>query len=141
VNLYCCACSKDIAARLTNGAETYPHRADLHSLPFWKCDTCANFVGCHHKTDNPTKPLGCISDKEIKNARKHIHALIDPVWKSGAIGRRKLYKRISAAMGKRDYHTAEIRTIEEARLVYAAAKRIKSQILDGDDIQSTISAH
>jgi hypothetical protein len=56
--------------------------------------------------------------------------LIDPVWKSGAISRGKLYKRISAAMGKRDYHTAEIRTIEEARLVYAAAKRIKSQILD-----------
>ncbi len=58
--IYCCGCNEKIKARLTNGEEIYPHRTDLYLLPFWKCDSCGNFVGCHHKTDNPTKPLGCI---------------------------------------------------------------------------------
>ena len=66
-------------ARLTDGKEVYPHRSDLNSLPFWICDRCRNFVGCHHKTKNPTRPLGCIPNKEMKNARKHIHNLLDPI--------------------------------------------------------------
>ncbi|NTG07102.1 hypothetical protein [Rhizobium rhizogenes] len=56
--LFCCGCQAEVSARLTDGKEIYPHRRDLHDLPFWKCDACKNFVGCHHKTANHTKPLG-----------------------------------------------------------------------------------
>jgi len=70
MSLYCCACRADVPARLTDGGEIYPHRADLADLPFWKCDACNNFVGCHHQTKNRTHPLGCIPSPEIKNARK-----------------------------------------------------------------------
>ena len=115
--IYCCSCSKEINARLTDGKEIYPHRTDLHSLPFWKCDDCKNFVGCHHKTKDRTKPLGCIPTKELKNARQHIHAILDPIWKNGKISRVDIYKMISKHIG-REYHTAEIRTIEEARDIY-----------------------
>lgn len=122
-NIYCCQCETDVNARLTDGGEIYPHRPDLKSLPFWKCDSCKNTVGCHHKTKNRTKPLGVIPSPEIKTARKHIHALIDPVWQSGRVNRRDLYKSISDAIGW-EYHTAEIRTVIQAREVYAAALKI-----------------
>lgn len=121
-NLHCCGCGVDVSARLTDGGEIYPHRPDLSGLPFWKCDACGNFVGCHHKTKDRTNPLGCIPTPELREARRHIHALIDPVWQSGEIDRKKLYGCISAEIGWK-YHTAKIRTMDEARAVYRAAQK------------------
>lgn len=118
MRIYCCGCDDMTDARLTDGFEIYPHRSDLGTLPFWKCDDCGNFVGCHHKTNEPTKPLGCIPTPEIKKARQQIHAILDPLWKSGQYKRQFLYKRISDEIGKR-YHTAEIRSIEEAEEIRA----------------------
>lgn len=115
--IHCCGCDREVLARLTSGTEVYPGRRDLSALPFWICDRCGNFVGCHHKTDNPTRPLGCIPTPEVKNARRHLHALLDPLWQTGKIGRRELYARISQETG-REYHTAQLRTLEEARRVY-----------------------
>lgn len=127
MKIYCCDCGKDVEARLTDGSETYPHRKDLYKLPFWIC-SCGNFVGCHNKTDNPTKPLGCIPNKEIKGARSHIHELLDPIWKSKIISRTGLYKRLSLKLGY-NYHTAEIRSIEEARKVYTKIRELKLELL------------
>lgn len=120
--IYCCGCGCDVDARLTDGAEIYPHRIDLHILPFWRCDQCGNFVGCHHKTKNKTEPLGCIPTPEIKKARRHLHELIDPIWQSGAMTRSELYEAISREIGWK-YHTAKIRSIDEARTVYRVAKK------------------
>lgn len=121
MRLWCCECQTDVDARLTNGAECYPHRPDLASLPRWKCDGCGNHVGTHHKTNNPTRPLGNIPSNEIKKARIAIHNLIDPAWKTGKVKRKAIYGHLTARIG-RQYHTGEIRTIEEARAVYAAAR-------------------
>jgi hypothetical protein len=77
----------------------------------------------HTKTENKTQPLGCIPTKEILNARKHTHALLDPIWKSGKIKRKALYKKISDHVGF-EYHTGNIRSIEEARKVYKFLKGI-----------------
>ena len=123
MRLYCCGCQSNITARLTNGAEIYPHRPDLRDLPFWRCDQCGNFVGCHHKTQDRTRPLGCIPTAEIKNARRHIHQLLDPVWQSGRMTRPALYRALGDALG-RQYHTANIRSIEEAREVYRVARSL-----------------
>ena len=123
MKIYCCGCNGDVEARLTNGKEIYPHRRDLRDLPFWKCDTCKNFIGCHHKTKNRTNPLGCIPTKEIKNARQHIHRLLDPIWKSGRMKRGKVYGLLSERLGY-SYHTAEIRSVEEGRKVYSIVKSI-----------------
>ncbi len=117
MEIYCCRCEENVDARLTDGVEIYPHRSDLYNLPFWKCDRCGNFVGCHHKTKNNTRPLGCIPTPEIKNARKEIHKILDPIWKSGRVDRKTLYAAISEHLGW-SYHTAKIRNIDEARRIY-----------------------
>jgi hypothetical protein len=120
--LYCCECKTVVAARLTDGEEIYPHRPDLYVLPFWVCDACNNYVGCHYKTKNRTQPLGCIPTPELKSARKHIHRLLDPIWKSGKIGRSALYRKLSDELGW-NYHTGNIRSVEEARKVYRLIRK------------------
>lgn len=117
MEIYCCGCGHKVDARLTDGTEIYPHRIDLKDLPFWKCDTCNNFVGCHHKTSNRMHPLGCIPTPEIKNARKHIHKILDPIWQSKKMTRKEIYQYLSDKLGWK-YHTANIRSIEEGRKVY-----------------------
>ena len=124
MNLYCCGCQSDINARLTNGVEIYPYRPDLGDLPFWKCDACNNYVGCHHKSRDHTKPLGCIPTKEIRDVRQHIHQILDPIWKSGRMTRGKIYEKLAKVIGKDEYHTAEIRSVEEARNVYRMLKEM-----------------
>lgn len=128
MKLYCCGCKKEVLPRLTDGKEIYPHRKDLHYLPFWKCDTCQNFVGCHYKTKDRTNPLGCIPTSEIKKARIHIHAILDPLWKTGKIKRGNLYKILSDKLGY-EYHTANITDIEEARKIYRAIIDVANGLL------------
>jgi len=128
MKIYCCTCKTDIDARLTNGKEIYSHREDLAALPFWKCDTCGNTVGCHHKTKNPTRPLGVIPSPEIKAARQHLHKLIDPIWQSGRMTRKEIYRRMGDELGC-EYHTAEIRDIETARKAYRVAFNLSQQLI------------
>jgi hypothetical protein len=127
MRLWCCQCGDEVEARLTSGAECYPHRPDLAALPRWKCDACGNHVGTHHKTKTHTKPLGNIPSVEIKNARIKIHALIDPVWKSGKMPRGRIYAKMSERLGYQ-YHTGEIKSVEEARKVYVVAREIVSTL-------------
>ena len=122
--IYCCHCKDKVQPEFVTGEQIYPHRGDLKDLPFWRCVGCGNYVGCHHKTGNPTKPLGNIPTPELRAARKHIHALLDPLWKAGKYKRTHIYTMISDHMGF-GYHTAQIRTIEEARKVYKFVKRLK----------------
>ncbi|WP_417814091.1 zinc-finger-containing protein [Thalassospira alkalitolerans] len=128
--IFCCGCNKETWVRLTDGTEIYPHRSDLAELPFWKCDSCGNHVGCHHKTRNRTRPLGCIPTKEVKNARQHIHRILDPLWKDGLISRGKAYKRVALTIGVEEYHTAEIRSVEEARTVYRAVLQLRQDLVE-----------
>ena len=116
MKIYCCECGKDVNARLTDGKEIYPNRKDLFDLPFWKCDICGNYVGCHHKTDNNTKPLGVIPNKKIREYRKMIHRIIDPLWKNKIMSRKKIYKIISDQLGY-EYHTAKLKTTKECKNV------------------------
>ncbi len=113
---------------LTNGAECYPHRPDLHDLPFWKCSSCKNFVGCHHKTTDRTRPLGNIPTPELKRARQHIHRILDPIWQNKLMPRGRVYGKLSKALGY-SYHTGEIKTVEEARKIYGLVKDIAVEAL------------
>lgn len=124
--IWCCACNTDVQARLTSGAEVYPHRQDLASVPMWRCDGCKGHVGCHWQTKDRTKPLGVIPTAAIREARQHLHRLIDPLWKSGRMRRGQLYARITLELG-RPYHTGEIRSIDEAREVYRVVQAIAKE--------------
>ena len=130
MQIYCTGCKKDVEARLTNGVERYPHRKDLADLPFWKCDGCKGYVGCHHKTNTPTKPLGYIATPEILDARKKIHALLDPLWKTKLIKRGQAYAYISHRFG-RHYHTGKLKTVEEAREVYKIVATLHNDLMKG----------
>lgn len=109
MKIYCCNCRKDVEAALVHGDVVYPHRPDLFKKHFYMCPYCGKFVGCHGLS---TRPLGCIPTEEIKIARKRIHAKIDPIWKTGKMSRRELYKYISEKLGY-TYHTGETRTVQE----------------------------
>lgn len=125
--IYCVGCSREVEARLTNGGEIYPHRPDLASLPFWKCDKCDNYVGCHHKSSEPTKPKGIIPTKEVRGYRFKLHRLIDPMWQktnNPKQMRRKLYAMMSTELGY-TYHTGDVATKEMFDAAVAAAEKIK----------------
>jgi hypothetical protein len=117
-----------VRARLTSGQEVYPHRLDLDDLPFWRCDVCGNFVGCHHQTNEPTKPLGVIATPEIKQARMQIHAVLDPLHRDGLIRRATLYKKMATRLDVRQFHTAEIRSLNEAQKALSAAESIAKEL-------------
>lgn len=121
--IYCCGCRSEVDACLITGREIYPHRPDLYDLPFWKCGTCGNYVGCHHKTADRTKPLGCIPTPEIRQARSRLHALLDPLWKSGQFTRKHIYAHITKATGKQ-FHSADIRSVEEAGQLCAIVREL-----------------
>lgn len=123
MKIYCIKCNKDIEARLTDGKEIYQHRPDLYSIPFWKCDTCKNFVGCHWKSDKPTKPLGNIPTKEVKQIRMKIHSILDPLWKQGKMRRSELYAVLSKELGY-TYHTAEIKSVEDGEKIIKLLTKI-----------------
>lgn len=112
--IYCCGCNDEVAARLTNGAEIYPHRGDLHSLKFWKCDGCGEAVGCHKSGSKGTRPLGVIANREIKSWRIKIHAKLDPLWKQKAFSRHKIYEILSKRMNM-VYHTADLRSVGDCK--------------------------
>ena len=119
--IYCCGCKKDVIASLVDGSIIYPHRQDLYHLQFWICPDCRCYVGCHKGTSNP---LGHIPTQKIMNARKHIHSILDPLWKSGKYKRSELYKIISDKIGW-SYHTAKIKSVEEARDIYKLVKGLQ----------------
>lgn len=121
MKIFCCNCSDEVEARLTTGKEIYPHRRDLYKKNIWKCDQCGGYVGCHDKSNEPTKPLGVIPNEEIKKARIHLHSLIDPPWRNKKVKRGKIYAMISKELGY-NYHTAEVKCIKEARRIYRTVK-------------------
>ena len=123
MKIFCNACQTKVQCRLTDGSEIYPHRRDLADLPFWIHDACGNYVGCHHKTVNRTNPLGTIPTEETRKARSMVHRHIDPMWSKGLIGRKELYAKLSAHIGK-TYHTANITTMAEAMDICAFATRL-----------------
>lgn len=125
--IYCCECGKEVKARLTTGLETYPHAPHTFNLPFWKCDHCNNFVGCHHKGGDKTKPLGCIPTFKIKQFRKKIHSVLDPLWKKKLAKRKDIYDFLTANLGH-DYHTGEIRSVSEAKKVLHLLDKFKNQL-------------
>lgn len=68
----------------------------------WLCKPCDAYVGCHQ---NSKKPLGTMANRETREWRKKAHAIFDPLWKSGKMGRREAYEFISKKLG-REVHIA-----------------------------------
>ena len=69
--------------------------------------------------------LGVIPTPEIKNARQHIHRILDPLWKSKRWKRGALYAELGKRLGY-EFHTAEIKSVEEARKIYRIVKELSA---------------
>lgn len=132
MTIYCTGCEREVDARLTDGKEHYPTRPDLYAIPFWHCDNCGAWVGCHHKTEHPTRPLGYLATPQIINARKKIHRLLDPIWKSGRMQRRHIYSVIGKRLGH-VYHNGEIKSLDEAKEIYKIIAEIHNELLVKDN--------
>ena len=98
----CAHCGDD--CKLVAGSISYPHRRDLYNLFFWDCDKCHARVGCHKngmvaegvKSDG-TLPLGTAANAELRNARRAIHNMVDPLWQN-ATRRSRARKTVYAAL-------------------------------------------
>lgn len=124
--IYCCGCSENVVAERVNGLDVYPHRKDLKSLVFYKCNACNNFVGTHKQGG---KPLGVIATDAIKKERMKIHSVLDPLWREGLIKRKDLYKRLSEALGFQ-YHTASLTSVDECKKVLNLSCSIADELYE-----------
>ena len=113
MHIYCCACERTMSTTQVSGERVYPHLPSLFLKRFWQCDGCGNFVGTHEKGTQAGQPLGCIPTPQIKKIRMAIHNKLDPIWKCRVMSRTAVYKLMSKCMGH-EYHTANLRTVEEA---------------------------
>ena len=71
----CPYCEK--VPELVTGDKVYPHRKDLYSKWFWRCEPCNAYVGCHPGTKNP---LGTLANQELRAWRLQAHHAFDPIW-------------------------------------------------------------
>ena len=122
----------DSAARLTSGAEIYPHRPDLAKNPIWCCPVCPQtYVGCHPET---TDALGTPAGPALRRARMDVHAVLDRLWRKPKgpmprgghhlVPRKTAYAYLSWALGL-DGHEAHVGLFDLARCA-AAIEALKS---------------
>lgn len=115
--IFCVECDTTRSAVLVSGRDIYPNRYDLYELPFYRCEVCKNYVGCHHNSKRAKlEPLGVIPNRELRQKRQEVHAVLDPIWKNKIATRKIVYQYLSNKIG-REYHTAEIRTVNQAERV------------------------
>lgn len=85
---------------LVGGDVIYPHRPDLYGKKFWHCAPCDAYVGCHPAVGkngkggkgDGTVPLGRLAGPQLRRWKQNVHALFDPLWKSGQMRRKQAYR-------------------------------------------------
>ena len=92
------------------------------SYMIWLCPN-RHYVGCHQNTQ---RPKGTFADRKIREARMAAHAVIDPLWKSGAYKRSTVYEQLSLAFGKQ-IHIGEATKEECAEIIKTAALIFKDK--------------
>lgn len=74
-------------AEHVKGIVIYPHRPDLFTLSFWRCEPCQAYVGCH-KTGDGMVPLGRLANARLRNLKSIAHAAFDTLWQKALEARR-----------------------------------------------------
>ncbi|EGQ9286359.1 hypothetical protein F7U66_10930 [Vibrio parahaemolyticus] len=118
--IWCCTCQENV-------------NAELHIMggkPIWQCPHCPDCrVMTHIKAPKgKLRPLGTLGDSEMRKARKWIHNYLDPLYKFGLVKRSEMYNHMSTYF-KREYHTAELRDMQEARLAFNIARQYSKALL------------
>lgn len=89
------------------------------SYMMWWCKKDDAYVGCHQNTQ---RPLGTMTNKEMRTWRRRAHAMLDPLWKGGQYDRREVYARISRHFG----HTVHVGEsgVEECKAIIEAIPKL-----------------
>lgn len=118
---FCSKCGKTVHCNLVTGKEIYPNRPDLAEHKFWQCPTCKNY--CKYGTLQVSIPT-----PELRIARRKIHAVIDPIWKSGMMSRGYIYKRMSEIAGY-TFHNGTLTDLKEAEKMFNAACKVREEVI------------
>lgn len=70
---------------------------------------CDAYVGVHEGT---TKPKGSLANAELRGLRQQVHAVFDPVWRSGKYERSELYEAAARTLGLPEFHIGDMRESE-----------------------------
>lgn len=113
-------------AELVTGAVIYPRREDLHAKRFWRCAPCRAYVGCHDPGNgygDGTWPLGVLANAELREAKKAVHAVFDPLWRSGRMSRKRAYRWLAERMqlSVEDCHVGQF-SVEQCRRAEAVCR-------------------
>lgn len=96
----CPYCRKE--AQWVANEQVYGRRYGKSYMCYW-CKDCDAYVGCHNNTKTP---LGTMANKPLRELRKKVHSMIDPLWKSKKYSRGMVYARLNDTFGK-DIHVGE----------------------------------
>lgn len=66
------------------------------------CRPCDAYVSVHKGSNTP---MGTMANKTLRELRKKVHNIIDPIWQSGKLHRAQVYNRLSNHLGVDYYHT------------------------------------
>jgi len=91
------------------------------SYMIWLCRPCDAYVGCHQNTKTPKGKM--LAKKDLREARKRAHLVIDPLWQSHKYKRKTVYIRLKEAFG-REIHVGETETVEECEDIIKTAELI-----------------
>lgn len=91
------------------------------SYMIWLCRPCDAYVGCHKNTQEPKGQY--LAKKDLRDARKRAHAVIDPLWKSRKYRRQRIYAELSRAFGY-TVHIGETKTPDECDAIIKTASLI-----------------
>ncbi|WP_199438551.1 zinc-finger-containing protein [Vibrio owensii] len=118
--IWCCTCQSDVNAYLRR----------LGKARVWQCPKCPDSrVMTHFRANtDKLKPLGTLGDDEMRKARNWIHNYLDPLYRHNLIRRQTLYDQMSIHF-KREYHTAGLRSMEEARFAFHLAREFGMALL------------
>lgn len=98
-----------------------------NSYMCYYCKPCGAYVGCHNNT---RQPLGTMANKELRQWRMQVHAILDPIWKTGQLKRKHVYARLKEYFGK-PVHVGEsdiemckriIQHLQESKETYAVPR-------------------
>lgn len=69
--------------------------------PLWVCSNypkCDAYVGTHAHGKWKGFPKGSLANATLRQLRKEVHFILDPLWKSGKYQREYLYKHLRGCM-------------------------------------------
>lgn len=97
----CQYCGKE--AELVGGDKVYGGNEKYNNISVWRCEDCDAWVGCHPENmrygRTGIEPLGTLAKQDLRDARRLVHSVFDPIWKEGAFsgpgGRRKAYAELA----------------------------------------------